>query len=41
MYYQKPNMEIKEFQGHDVVCTSLLNGHDNGDGDSGSINDWL
>ncbi len=41
MNYQEPNIEVIEFQRHDVVHTSPLNGYENGDGDSGSINDWL
>ena len=39
--YQKPNLEIIVINQNDVVCSSLLNGIENGDGDFGHINDWL
>ena len=41
MEYKEPNMEVIEFQKHDVVCVSGLKGNESGDGGSDSINGWL
>lgn len=41
MEVTEPVMEVMEFEKQDIICTSGLEGENQGDGNYGSINDWL
>ena len=41
MKYREPIMEVIVFEVKNIVCESNLETHPDGDGSSGSINDWL
>ena len=41
MVYQEPIMEVIEFSRKNIVCESNIKGNEEGDGPSGSINDFF
>lgn len=41
MNYTEPKMEIIMIEMADIICVSKLNEFEQGDGNSGSIGDWL